>query len=318
MNNSVARKFFIVGCGRSGTSLLQRLLSSHSNIILPPETGYFSLIVPEIERRYRFPLSGEEQLLFAAKTLLSHERTRSIDITIKFLVSKLNSKECVNAGDLLAAFMDCLAERSGVTVCGEKTPRHVLNLSQIKSEIPGARVIYMVRDPRAVAASFKEVNAAFGSKNVVTAIRQWKDAANAFHFMRNVYPEWVAENVIVISYEELIKAPEEILARIVAFLGEDNEVLSTDASEDKLYHHGQEQHMKNTNKALFSDSIKKWRSSLTGIEVRAIEYAESNAMRYFGYPVNAKSRWVSGLAYYVMLFLWPFERVSKKIMRNFK
>src|SRR5699024_2992926 len=31
---------FIIGVGRSGTSLLQSILSSHSEICIPPETGF--------------------------------------------------------------------------------------------------------------------------------------------------------------------------------------------------------------------------------------------------------------------------------------
>src|SRR5580704_870924 len=34
-------KFFIVGCPRSGTTMVQQALNRHSGIAIPPETKYF-------------------------------------------------------------------------------------------------------------------------------------------------------------------------------------------------------------------------------------------------------------------------------------
>jgi hypothetical protein len=36
--------FFIVGCGRSGTSLLQAMISSHPIAIIPNETKFYTVI----------------------------------------------------------------------------------------------------------------------------------------------------------------------------------------------------------------------------------------------------------------------------------
>src|SRR5438128_10984464 len=37
-------KFFIIGCPRSGTTMLQQALNRHSQVIIPPETAFFSLL----------------------------------------------------------------------------------------------------------------------------------------------------------------------------------------------------------------------------------------------------------------------------------
>src|SRR5215831_4421176 len=34
-------KFFIVGCPRSGTTMVQQALNRHSQIVIPPETKFF-------------------------------------------------------------------------------------------------------------------------------------------------------------------------------------------------------------------------------------------------------------------------------------
>jgi len=46
--------FFVVGCGRSGTTLLKSILCSHSDIYLPPETFFFT----SISKRYGRVLRG--------------------------------------------------------------------------------------------------------------------------------------------------------------------------------------------------------------------------------------------------------------------
>ncbi len=34
-------KFFIVGCPRSGTTMVQQALNRHPQVVIPPETKYF-------------------------------------------------------------------------------------------------------------------------------------------------------------------------------------------------------------------------------------------------------------------------------------
>ncbi|MEO9188434.1 MAG: sulfotransferase, partial [Acetobacteraceae bacterium] len=40
--------FFIVGCGRSGTTLLRLVLSGHSRIEIPPETWFLLALVAHL------------------------------------------------------------------------------------------------------------------------------------------------------------------------------------------------------------------------------------------------------------------------------
>ena len=56
--------FFIVGCGRSGTSLLQAMISSHPVAIIPNETKFYTVI----HKHYRAP--SRHQIL------LNRERPR--------------------------------------------------------------------------------------------------------------------------------------------------------------------------------------------------------------------------------------------------
>jgi hypothetical protein len=41
-------QFFIVGCGRSGTTLLKSILSAHPALYVMPETFFFRSILPRV------------------------------------------------------------------------------------------------------------------------------------------------------------------------------------------------------------------------------------------------------------------------------
>ena len=41
-------RFFIVGCPRSGTTLLSVALDRHSRLCVPPETGFYDEIAPKL------------------------------------------------------------------------------------------------------------------------------------------------------------------------------------------------------------------------------------------------------------------------------
>ena len=61
-NKATHRPIFIVGCSRSGTSLLRSIIGSHSKIASGPETHFLKDLEKHIEKggwknlqRYQFP-----------------------------------------------------------------------------------------------------------------------------------------------------------------------------------------------------------------------------------------------------------------------
>src|ERR1019366_3077340 len=45
------QKFFILGCPRSGTTMLQQALNRHSRIVIPPETKFFFSFFGQSKKR---------------------------------------------------------------------------------------------------------------------------------------------------------------------------------------------------------------------------------------------------------------------------
>jgi hypothetical protein len=136
---------------------------------------------------------------------------------------------------------------AGKTSWVNKTPRLLLCLDQLGKLYPGAKCLHILRDGRDVAASFRTLS--WGPKNIAAAARRWRNrmsARNRVDVARLQYME--------VRYEDLVRAPEENLARVVEFLGLQNN------STEILKHFD-----------LYGHRIGAWRDALTPAEKRIFD-----------------------------------------------
>jgi hypothetical protein len=142
---------FVVGCPRSGTTLLYHMLLSAGDFaIYRAETHVFNVLVPhfgDLRRR-----EARTKLIDA---WLKTDYFRATGVPAEVLRERVlaNGK---SGGDFLRIVMESVAESQGVSRWSECTPEHVLYLEDIKREIPEAKVIHIVRDGRDVAVSLEK------------------------------------------------------------------------------------------------------------------------------------------------------------------
>src|SRR5690606_22202324 len=124
---------FIVGVGRSGTSLLQSMLNAHPNIVFLPETQFL--------RKYVFKknssLVKQDKLL---DILGKDEKFKVLNIGLKDLHNK-------NAGEIYLLTLKQY-EQSNSLYVGDKDPRLLDYLVQLNDFTPKSKVIHIIRDPR--------------------------------------------------------------------------------------------------------------------------------------------------------------------------
>ena len=108
---------FIVGAGRSGTTLLRLMLDAHPSLAIPAETHF----IPALARACT---SGRDPMAAFVSTLLGHARW---------------------------------PEQQRKTRWGDKTPPYQNQMILIQSLLPEAHFIYMIRDGRDVALSIREL-----------------------------------------------------------------------------------------------------------------------------------------------------------------
>jgi len=166
----------VVGCGRSGTTWLERMLMS------APETG---------------GVDGAESRLFALAHPLWLLREQVAPLAdLPRLVAALRRFY----GTVLAEAMDL--HSPDATCFVEKTPRHSLQLAHISACFPDVRVVHVVRDGRDVARSMSEIDF-FGVPDPADAMRIWRrvlrdvrrDSAQLAHFREVRYEQLLADPV---------------------------------------------------------------------------------------------------------------------------
>ena len=153
MNREATAPFFIVGSGRSGSTLLRLILSAHPRICIPPETWFLLELVDRFPQDR--PLEAEE-LQAVVDAMTSHYRWPDLGLDRAVLEERLARANRPTLGDAAAAVYDELASREGKPRWGDKTPPYVRIVPQLARLFPGARFLHLLRDGRDVALSFRK------------------------------------------------------------------------------------------------------------------------------------------------------------------
>ncbi len=270
--------FFIVGCGRSGTSLLQAMVSSHPDVIVPIETKFFSVVSPGHEEVPDVSAAWAHAKRFWWIRELELDDARVIDGA---QASGLAPWPAVFVG-MLTEFRES-HEKARV---GEKSPGHMRNVPSLASWFPNARFIHIVRDPRAVCLSF--LNADFAGNHIARHIRAWRNSIDRHLRYAERMPD---DRYTMVRYEDLVRDPEPEMRRLADFLGLafDPAMLDPSKREHKGFGERQAQHMTNTLKPVFTSSIDKWKTAMKREHVAMVEHALGERMRRLGYELSGAS-----------------------------
>ena len=204
---------FVVGCGRSGTTLLRAMLDAHPRVAVPPES-YF--VVPMLRDADRY---GPPGALCTEALLADLARFASFGewgLEPGVLAERWAHRPPRTVGDALTDAYRTYAAVRGKDRWADKTPFHVLQMDLISQAIPAARFVHLVRDPRDVAPSI--VRAPFGPDRLPDAALYWRRHAGRG---RELAAELGPDRVITVRYEDLVADPEPVLGRICALLDVD-------------------------------------------------------------------------------------------------
>lgn len=206
---------FVLGCPRSGTTLLYHMLLSTDHFaIYRAETQVFDMIAPRFgnlrtaRARRRLANAWIGSWLFE-RSGLDREglRKRIVD-------------DCRNGGDFLRLVMQSVAAKQGVSRWADCTPNHLLHIPEIKRTIPEARVIHIIRDGRDVALSLAKANWArplpWRKGHVLEAAAAYWDWIVG---RGRAYGKKIAPDYIEVSFERLVTEPRDTLASLNSFVG---------------------------------------------------------------------------------------------------
>lgn len=252
---SFSKHVFVVGSPRSGTTLLQNIIRSHSNYwSIEGETGAFTWQNFFSERRHHFGMNAE---------ILAELYNKSPDIVSFF--DKIVS-----------------ANKPADKVCFvEKTPQHVMHLKFIKKHFPKSKIINIVRDGRDCYCSALSHGGIPSSRSIEVFANYWKKCvkkAIVHHEDRNF--------IINVRYEDLTKDPYSIINEIMNFLGSEPEAEQLDSLHYGNDRRSVEKRFKRLNEKISQKSVGKWNKLLSDHEISRFEKIERNELQYFGYRLK--------------------------------
>jgi hypothetical protein len=208
---------FVLGCPRSGTTLLYHMiLSSGGFAVYRAETQFFDMILP----RFGQLKSGKSREALMEQWLASHYFERS-GLERKLIKERV-LKECRGGADFLRIVMESIAESQNVDRWAETTPAHLLYIPEIKKAFPDALILHIIRDGRDCALSLdrqKWITPLPWDKNhrllAAGSFWDWIVRKGRKHG-RAIVPDYME-----VHFEELIKEPVNTLARIGSFINHD-------------------------------------------------------------------------------------------------
>ncbi len=196
---------FIVGCGRSGTTLLRLMLDAHPEVAIPPETNFLSSVGT---------LRGRDEALRNAlfQHIVQHETWPDFGLCSEDFCRQLADVRPFTISDGLRCFYEAYAAKFGKRRWGDKTPPYCDHLRKIHRLLPEARFLHLIRDRRDVAMSMRGMLWSPGD-DVESLARYWCQAVTAARQPAKRCPHYLE-----VRYEQLVLNLSETLRAVCDFL----------------------------------------------------------------------------------------------------
>lgn len=220
MSGGEMRRTFVVGCPRSGTTLVQAMIARHPDVFSLHETFFFESLLGDAELRWGdrearstrrwYHRAGMAQS-WGRHRLRELERSHAARSRQRPVPRRWGA--CVRR---YAALLDEAASRKRRTHWVEKTPNHLLFLDEIAKCIPDARFVHVLRRGIDVIASINDadmqVETRAFSGGTVRWARRW-NRAMGMHLAHLGEPRHY-----LLCLEDLVENPDEEWRMLCEFL----------------------------------------------------------------------------------------------------
>jgi Sulfotransferase family len=293
---------FVIGCSRSGTTLLYHMLLSSGNFaVYRMESQVFNLLEPRFRPLTRAANRRKMLKVWYDSRLYSRTGLTPAEVEPRVMA------ECRSGGDFLRIVMEEMCRNQGVERWAETTPDHLLYISEIKRTIPDALIIHVIRDGRDVALSWEKK----------AQIRRLPLDRLRPAMAAGIYWEWIVSkgqaageklgaDYLELHYEDLVLRPKEVLAQVEPFIEHrlDYEQITRVAIGSVAA----------PNTAFKGESrspIARWKTDLTVPELEKLESLIGKSLARFGYSLSTDAphrsdmaRWRSAYRSYFETKLW--------------
>jgi hypothetical protein len=296
------REIFIGGAPRSGTTLLLALLDSHPELLVfPKEVALFNRGVWK---------AGDRDVGRLARHLLAHTEIAELDpersppmgpgqslptarlegfpyeAFEKNFLCRTKQRPTCGPRHVFHSLFRAYAETwprsyECPRVFVEKTPANDYFADSIFKYFPEAKLVQIVRDPRAVYASRQRAlqQSVGRHAKAFRLVNEWN---------RSVRQRWLKQDMpeqfLSVRYEDLVAKPRETLAQVCNFIGIEARPLSLAPTKGGQPWRGNSSYG-DAFSTISEVPLDRWKDELSADEVAWIEYHCQEGMRQCGYPL---------------------------------
>jgi hypothetical protein len=296
---------FVVGVSRSGTTLMRTLLERSDRIAIAMENHYLGHLIPGYGARQVFRRLGDPHDDATIRRIVEfvysgayqrQSRWREISPYWRWLIGSVPRDEVERrllASDrsergMWLALLRLYADLSGnKKIVGEKTPAHIGYAELVFEWFPSARMVHLIRDPRAIYVSevrrrrkrpsppyswLMRVPGAFEMTMLLQVAATWSRAVGRHFQLVAKFPG----RYTMIRFEDLVRDPDRVLTGLYDFLGV---VMPADAAAvtvvSRGYNLGAE--------GLDADAAGRWRTQINPLANRLLTILTSRRRKALGY-----------------------------------
>jgi len=241
VKSKTVKKIFILGPGRSGTSLIQSMLDSNSQIKFIKENQYLRKV-----------LYGKRNISWFLKN--RKDRLNNLDY--------LNKNKKLNKLEFYIKMID-KESKAEINYLGDKDPNLIDHIEKLFTDFKNPKIIFMIRDPRDIILS--RIKAKWSSKwpfffQILIVYSQLKKYNKFTKKNKNI-----SNSIKTVKYEDLILFPEIKILEICNFLDIKYEkgMLDFSKSSKRLVSKNEMEWKNKTLQNLDKDNYDKWKKEFS-------------------------------------------------------
>ena len=317
MKTHHSQPIFIGGTGRSGTTILARVMGRHPDVhtlrwetqFLTHRRGLVNLHHRGYRWRDRIMLAIAMAGVWYRRTLRAgtpdaYEAGLCADVKRGLLIRALlrfqlrllpgfgrTPSRLVACRKLVNEIFQPATEKAGAERWCEKTPSNLIHFPELQAMFPTARFLHIVRDPRDVVCSLMSRNfwpiasswrvpgseAFSGPVTFEGAVFYWKRLIEVAEENRQL----VGDATCVLRLEDLVDSPRETISRVLEFLElrNDEQILAAMIENEKI----DSGLMMPVQKQ--RANLERWRNELDDNQLSWLESELGELMQRHGYPL---------------------------------
>lgn len=321
---------FIVGRGRSGTTLLQTMIDANAGALIPYESRLLLFLKQKYFKVQRFTPALLEQFisdLYLEKKFVLFWQVPRQKLRELILSYDPATLDFATLCKLVYLSYSSQFEKRRIILLGDKNPIYSLFIDELLEVFPEARFVHLVRDHRDNIVSNRE---AFESRHVGQLAIGWLNYNLAIEQAKKKHPL----QFCTVRYEDLVEDPVTEMKRICAFtkvefdpgmLEAHKKVHKIADATRKSYIHAIFPNMLNP---INKNSVNRWMNAMTTSELAlantiagelALRYGYANtiASERISFFILAKIRWKYRYWLFVVKAYYHSPMWIRKILVSF-